>query len=496
MTADDWKRVRQAVEEAIDAPPSTRRDRLRLALGDDPALMDEGLALLAAHETAGDFLESSPAGALLDDLAGSGTIAGPLTPGTQVGAFAVHEEIGRGGMGVVYRGEDTRLHRPVALKVLPDRAAASPAYRDRLRREARAAATVKHPSVATLYALEEVDGRLVLVSELVTGASLRDRLARGALTVAETRRIARALVGALSAAHRAGVIHRDLKPENIVLARPEAEANIETASTTSEGPGTRGSEVKIVDFGIARLDDPASTRLTHDGALLGTPAYMAPEQLLGTSADARVDIYAFGIVLVEMLTGRHPGGAPSAIQLDADGEALMAVALRCTQLDPALRFQDAEDVLRALEAPLAGSDTRSSARWWWEFHQAVAAGVYWAMVFPAWQARTDIGGAGGRVVFFAILGAVIVSANLRLHLLFTSRFYPGELSWVRGRARGWVRGADGAFALSLAAAGVLLRPERASLDVVFLAVAVGAAVAFLLIEPSTTRAAFGREENA
>jgi hypothetical protein len=129
--------------------------------------------------------------------------------------------------------------------------------------------------------------------------------------------------------------------------------------------------------------------------------------------------------------------------------------------------------------------------WWWEFHQAVAALIYWLMTIPAWSARQVIGGAAGRTVFFVTLAAVIVSANLRLHLWFTSRFYPGELRWVRPRTARWVNAADWIFCLALAAAGLVVGDDRPELATLLISVGVGAAVVFLVVEPVTERAAFG-----
>jgi hypothetical protein len=473
-----WTRVKALLEQALDRPEPERRTWLAAQTAAEPEVRRQVEALLNAHDTAADFLERPP---IIDPAD-----VHVFPPGTRLGPYEIIDELGRGGAGIVYLAQDHRLGRRVALKLVA--AGADPALGDRLRREARAAATIAHPSVATIHALEDFDNQLFIVSEYVRGQTLRAALADGPLPPARALGIARDIARALRAAHEAGVIHRDLKPENVLL------------------PDTGG--VKVVDFGIARLEEPGTTQLTRHGALLGTPAYMAPEQLLGTAADARSDIFAFGIVLAEMVTGRHPGspgplrgprtaagGGDSEGQDPRSGPAenVMAIARRCLQVDPGSRFQNAAELVAALDDVHAGPDQhahRSHARWWWEFHQAATAVVYALMLWPVWQARSQAGGALGRAFFAVVLAAVVVTATLRLHLWFTSRSYPGELDWVRRRSARWIAAGDWVFAVALVSGGLLIRSERSSLDVVLLSVGIGAAVAFLLIETATARAAF------
>jgi hypothetical protein len=263
--------------------------------------------------------------------------------------------------------------------------------------------------------------------------------------------------------------------------------------------------VKVVDFGIAQIEGPEATRLTRAGAMLGTPAYMAPEQLLGATVDARADIYAWGILLSEMLTGRHPlrgQHEPS----HATGP-FAAIIGRCLLADPSMRFGSARELLLALEwdqaVPRATHASpvpertvddggRTDTRFWWEFHQGVVALIYWLMTIPGWYARGQIGGWQGRAFFIVLLATIVVAANARLHLWFTSRFYPGELEWVHKRSSRWIRIADWAFAATLAIGAVLIADERSPWTIVLPSVAVGAVVGFLLIEPVTTRDAFKR----
>ena len=245
-----------------------------------------------------------------------------LAPGTRLGVYEIVAHIGEGGMGLVYRARDTKLNRDVALKVLPDLFASDADRLARFTREAQTLASLNHPNIAHIHGLEESGGVRALVMELVEGDDLSQRLARGAIPVDEALPIARQIAEALEAAHQQGIIHRDLKPANIKL-RPD---------------GT----VKVLDFGLAKAlapeQDPSSptpmsqsptitspAMLTGLGIVLGTAAYMAPEQAKGREADKRSDIWAFGCVLYEMLTGRRP----------FDGEDMTDVLGAVVRLEPA-----------------------------------------------------------------------------------------------------------------------------------------------------------------
>jgi predicted Ser/Thr protein kinase len=475
VTRDRWERLKILFSGALDQPAERRHEWLtRHAQGDDTLAREAG-ALLLAHDTAGGFLEE-PAVVDPADVAASDD----LHSGMRVGAYEIEQEIGRGGMGVVYLARDLRLGRRVALKALPRLHDANTALRERLRREAQAAANISHTAIATVYALEDVDGRLFIASEYIEGHSLRSEIENGPLELRRAIAIASDIVSALCAAHDARVIHRDLKPENVLI--------------TSKGA------VKVVDFGIARVDN-VNTRLTREGETVGTPAYMAPEQWIGSTVDARADIYAVGVMLAEMLTGQHPlapGRRPMPVSASE-------IAWRCIQADPNDRYQSARELLAALQRELANSNAvdesmtpavpaSAMARWWWEFHQAAVSIVYGVMVWPTWLARNVIGGQEGNAVFVTVLSAAIVAVTLRLHLWFTSRSYPAELAWARARASAWMLVSDAIFAIGLVVAGVLVGDARASLAVIEIAVAVGAATAFAVIEPATARAAFGQTE--
>jgi predicted Ser/Thr protein kinase len=284
----------------------------------------------------------------------------PLRAGDRIGHFEVVTTLGRGGMGVVYLAEDTSLHRRVALKVLPAATAGDPERRRRLLREARASAAVRHPNIATVHEVGEADGRIFLAMEHVEGESLRARLARGPLGVGEAIAIARQVLEGLAAAHAAGFVHRDLKPENLML--------------------TREGSLKILDFGLAKRSvarprtarrDELTSLVTREGQVLGTPAYMSPEQAVGDPVDHRSDVFSFGVLLYEMLVGRRPFLGASQVALmtallgvDPEppsrarpeiGPALSAVVMRCLAKQAEARWPNAATVARELERASAAA---------------------------------------------------------------------------------------------------------------------------------------------
>jgi serine/threonine protein kinase/Tol biopolymer transport system component len=292
--------------------------------------------------------------------------------GRRFGAYLVHERIGVGGMGEVYRARDTRLGRDVAIKVLPQAFANDADRLARFEREARVLAALDHPHIGTIHGIEESDGVRALVLGLVGGETLAERIARGPLSIADALEYARQIADALEAAHDKGIIHRDLKPGNIKIAPPGI--------------------VKVLDFGLAKADGLSSdaiaasmaTNATGSGVVLGTPAYMSPEQARGLMVDKRTDIWAFGCVVYEMLTGRDAFGGltPSdtlaaILERAADLQALPAAApagigrllKRCFEKDPRRRLRDIgearieiEDAMRALANPAAQTAATGAAR--------------------------------------------------------------------------------------------------------------------------------------
>jgi serine/threonine-protein kinase len=298
--------VKALFQAAVDRPIEARDAFLAAETGDDGALRLEVESLLTADTADVSFLDQLPVvseSVLGDHLAAAQasmdhTLPSPvLTAGRCVGPYDIVAPLGAGAMGEVYRARDTKLHRDVALKVLPEPFARDPERLARFTREAQLLATLNHPNIAAIYGLEESTGAQVLVLELVDGPTLADRIALGPIPLQEALPIARQIAEALEAAHDKGIIHRDIKPANIKI--------------------DPNGVVKVLDFGLAKVHDGApqpdpsrSPRLTAtdigERTILGTPAYMSPEQARCKSLDRRTDIWSFGCVLYEMLTGRPP----------------------------------------------------------------------------------------------------------------------------------------------------------------------------------------------
>ena len=280
-----------------------------------------------------------------------------IAPGTRLGPYEILSALGAGGMGEVYRARDTKLNRDVAIKVLPDLFASDAERLARFTREAQTLASLNHPNIAHIHGLEESNGVRALVMELVEGEDLSQRIARGPISIDEALPIAKQIAEALEAAHEQGIIHRDLKPANIKV-RPD---------------GT----VKVLDFGLAKAMEtaPAASDLTHSptlsmmatqaGVILGTAAYMSPEQAKGFPADQRSDVFSFGSVLYEMLTGRQPfkgDTAPDVLasvlvrEPDLDllppnlNPRIPELLRRCLEKNPKKRWQAVGDLRAEIEA--------------------------------------------------------------------------------------------------------------------------------------------------
>jgi serine/threonine protein kinase len=289
MDRERWKRIAEVYHAAAARAPEQREAFLEHACAGDDALRREVRELLAVSTPEG-FETSAAAANALTDI----DLATPVLTGRRIGAYEIHERIGVGGMGEVYRASDTKLRRDVAIKVLPPIFAVDRDRLVRFEREARMLAALNHPHIATIYGTELLDGSEALVLELVEGPTLAERVAHGPLSIKEALGIAHQIAEALEAAHDQGIIHRDLKPANIKF--------------------TRSGDVKVLDFGLAKAfaGDKSSPDLSHlatvtatevGGTILGTPSYMSPEQARGQAIDKRTDIWAFGCVLYEMLAG-------------------------------------------------------------------------------------------------------------------------------------------------------------------------------------------------
>ncbi len=282
--------------------------------------------------------------------------------GKALGRFHIVGLLGKGGMGVVYRAEDPTLHRDVALKVVSPEAATDPERRRRLLQEARAAAAVGHANIAAVYEVGEAEGLMYIAMERVIGESLRERINRGPIPIEEAWILARQILDGLASAHDAGIIHRDLKPDNVMVDDQK--------------------RVKILDFGLAkfwRRDSEPGTALTEEGRLLGTPSYMSPEQAAGLTLDARSDVFSFGVLFYEMVTGEQAFQGANFLKILAAIERdepppisqkiigfpseLEQIVQTCLSKEPSQRYTSARDVLEAIEkfepSPLLSTRVRS-----------------------------------------------------------------------------------------------------------------------------------------
>jgi len=359
LSQEDWRRVEEVYHEALEHRPESRAAFVTAACAGDSSLRREVESLLAADGV--HALVDQPAMDIAAELLDDGA---PLAPGTELGPYRIENLIGTGGMGRVYRARDTRLNRIVAIKI------SKQGFGERFEREARAVAALNHSHICQLYDV----GPNYLVMEFVEGAPLKGPLALG-----KAVEYAGEILDALDAAHRKGVVHRDLKPANILVSK---------------------QGVKLLDFGLAKQVPPVGSEatvtkgLTVAGSILGTVQYMAPEQLQGKPVDARSDLFSFGCVLYEMLTGKrafegeNPASVIAAV-LEREpapleiSPPLDRVVENCLAKDPDRRFQTAIDLKRALnwaveQTPVAKPATR---RWW---IGGMAAALAFGLGLGAW----------------------------------------------------------------------------------------------------------------
>jgi serine/threonine protein kinase/Tol biopolymer transport system component len=371
---DRLHHIEEIFQEALQRDPALREAFVRNACRGDDELHREVSSLLVNHDDAGDG-EPWAAAAAARLMAGQRS----LEPGTSFGPYRIECFLAAGGMGEVYRARDTRLDRIVAIKVLPAELASDPDFRERFDREARVISQLDHPHICTLYDVGEQSGVSFLVMQYLEGETLEQRLKNGAVPLEHALQYAMQMADALAKAHRVGIVHRDLKPGNIMLTK--------TGAT-------------LLDFGLAKATGPVGAAagesmlpttpagMTAQGTILGTFQYMAPEQLEGQETDARTDIFAFGAVVYEMVTGKKAFEATTQASLIAailkDDPPLLSTVLplasplvdhtvrRCLAKDPDERWQAASDVMRELKwianaAPSLASDQApalTSARWW------------------------------------------------------------------------------------------------------------------------------------
>jgi serine/threonine protein kinase len=346
--SERWQQVTEIFHAALASDPARREAFLADACGGDAVLRAEIEALVAAHHEAGAFGETPLFVPALS-----------LEPGSSIGSYRIVELLGAGGMGEVYRARDATLERDVAVKVLPQHFASDSERVARLLREARLLAALNHPNIAAIYGVVEADAHRGLVLEFVDGPTLAERL-RSGIPLPEALSIARQIADALDAAHGKGIIHRDLKPANIKAAP--------------------GGIVKVLDFGLAKINadggggsaDPSasptvSVGSTGAGVILGTAAYMSPDQARGKAVDKRTDIWSFGCVLYEMLTGRTAFGGETvsdtiasilsrepdwAAVPETTPPAVRRMLQRCLERDPQQRLRDIGDVKHDLDHAL------------------------------------------------------------------------------------------------------------------------------------------------
>jgi serine/threonine protein kinase len=400
--SDKWKRIGDLFQRALALPPNERADYLREQCGDDESIRAEVASLVEAHAAAEGFLDHPELHAPSDTPR--------LAYGSRLGAFEILERLGAGGMGEVYRARDTRLDRLVAVKVLSADLAGDPRGRERFEREAHIISKLTHPHICTLHDVGSASVQDTevpyLVMELLEGETLATRLARGPLPVAQALRYAIEIAEALAAAHGLGIVHRDLKPANIMLTK---------------------AGVELLDFGLARLRDPIPNRgsmgaaggdvLTSAGMILGTLPYMAPEQVRGEDVDTRTDLFAFGAVLYEMLTGARAFAADSQAGLIAailehdplplsmrqplTPPALERVVETCLAKNPRERWQHAQDLVFALreigergatehvQRPTSTTNSRVAiGRWFPHVAWALLAAVLALMLWSSRPVRT------------------------------------------------------------------------------------------------------------
>jgi len=359
VTSERWQQVKELFEAALERGPAEQAVFLAQACGGDEEVRREVESLLAAHEGDSSFMNMPVGNLLISDEP-------MLAAGQRFGQYEEISPLGEGGMGQVYLAVDTRLGRKVALKLLPSSYTGDAERVRRFGQEARAASALNHPNIITIYEIGQLDGRHFIAAEYVAGETLRARLERGHLEAGEALDTAVQVASALASAHEAGIVHRDIKPENIMLRRDRI--------------------VKVLDFGLAKLAprqavDPQvptkSTVKTNPGVVMGTVGYMSPEQARGLEVDHRTDIFSFGAVLYEMLTGEQAFGAGSAGEMmsailkdepkeitQADGKLppqLVRIVRRCLEKRPEQRFQSASDLGFALEALALTSAPPNSA---------------------------------------------------------------------------------------------------------------------------------------
>ncbi len=467
MNPERWQQIEELFQAAVEHAPATRPAFLAQACDGDEGLRREVESLLAADVSAEADTIAMPAQIAAEMFAERHA----LQPGQLLNHYRIVSQLGAGGMGIVYLAEDTRLQRKVALKLLPAHFTRDPDRVRRFEQEALTVSALNHPNILTIYEIGEREGNHFIVTEFIEGQTLRQRLADVPLPLRLTLELAGQIVSALAAAHTAGIIHRDIKPENIMV-RPDG-------------------VVKVLDFGLAKLTEgPQQARrnavqaTTESGVVMGTVGYMSTEQVQGQKADSRADLFAFGVVLYEMVSGQRAFTGASQVEVmhailkddppdlselnSRVSPALERIMRRCLEKNPAQRFQTASDLGFALSALTATSgpqiatkamplppiteDLPASGKLRWLSNARLA----WMMT-----ALLLLGAVGLTWAYFtrrpasnAVAGRFIIAAPEKVYELDAMALSPDGRNlafnaWGEGKNQLWIRPLDSFAARSL-----------------------------------------------